>query len=226
MSPQRLLIFDLDGVLVDVTDSYRQSIIETVKHFTGVEIKHQEIQAAKNRGRANNDWDLALELARQKGASPTREQVIAVFQQIYLGENNNGLIARERWLPLNGLLQRLSQRFRLALFTGREHWEAVFTLSKFASDVVFNPIVGMEDVEREKPDPDGLLKIVRAVTSQQVFYVGDAVDDCRAARAAGVPFIGIVGPGNPLREELTRLFQQEGAQAIIADVNELEQVLP
>ena len=226
MSTQRLLIFDLDGVLVDVTDSYRRTIIETVKHFTRVEITHQEIQAAKNRGRANNDWDLALELARQKGVSPTREQVIAVFQRIYLGENNNGLIARERWLPRNGLLQQMSQRFRLALFTGRERWEAQFTLSKFAPDVVFDPIIGMEDVQREKPDPEGLQKIVQAVTSQQVFYVGDAVDDCRAARAAGVPFIGIAGPRSPLREELVRLFQQEGAQAVIADVNELEGALP
>jgi len=226
MSAQRLLIFDMDGVLVDVTESYRRTIIETVKHFTGVSITHPEIQAAKNRGRANNDWDLSLELARQKGGSPTREQVIEVFQRIYLGGNNDGLIARERWLPRNGLLQQLSQRFRLALFTGRERWEAQFTLSKFAPDVVFDPIIGMEDVQREKPDPEGLLKIVQAVTSQQVFYIGDAVDDCRAARAAGVPFIGIAGPRSPLREELVRLFQQEGAQAVIADVNELEGALP
>ncbi|MBI1955438.1 MAG: TIGR01548 family HAD-type hydrolase [Acidobacteria bacterium] len=226
MAQGNLLIFDLDGVLVDVTESYRRTIIETVKHFTGVGISNQEIQAAKNRGRANNDWDLTLELARQKGASPTREQVIEVFQRIYLGNNNDGLIARERWLPRNGLLRRLSQRFRLALFTGRERWEAQFTLSKFAPDVVFDPIIGMEDVQREKPDPEGLLKIVQAVTSQQVFYVGDAVDDCRASRAAGVPFIGVVGTGNPLREELARLFQQEGAQVVIADVNELERALP
>ena len=35
MTGQRLLIFDMDGVLVDVTESYRQTIIETVKQFTG-----------------------------------------------------------------------------------------------------------------------------------------------------------------------------------------------
>ena len=226
MNPQRLLILDMDGVLVDVTDSYRQTIIETVKHFTGVDITHQEIQAAKNRGGSNNDWDLTLALVRERGGSPARAEVIEVFQRLYLGENNNGLIARERWLPRDHLLERLSQRFRLALFTGRERWEAQFTLSKFAPGVVFDPIVGMEDVQFEKPHPEGLLKIVVQVKPAEVFYIGDVMDDCRAARAASVPFIGVVHPQNPLRTELEKLFRQEGVRVVISDINELERVLP
>ena len=226
MGTQSLLIFDMDGVLVDVTESYRQTIIEAVKHFAGAVVTHKEIQAAKNRGGSNNDWDLTLELVRERGGAPAREKVIEVFQRIYLGENCNGLISRERWLPQDHLLQRLSQRFRLALFTGRERWEALFTLSKFAPGVVFDPVVGMEDVQREKPHPEGLLKIMEQVKPEQVFYIGDVMDDCRAARAAAVPFIGVVSPENPLREELERLFRQEGARAILSDINELEQVLP
>ena len=227
MSTQGLLIFDMDGVLVDVTDSYRQTTIEAVRKFTGVAITNKEIQAAKNRGGgSNNDWDLTLELVRERGGSPAREKVIEVFQRIYLGENCDGLISRERWLPQDHLLQRLSQRFRLALFTGRERWEALFTLSKFAPGVVFDPVVGMEDVQREKPHPEGLLKIMEQVKPEQAFYIGDVMDDCRAARAAAVPFIGVVSPENPLREELERLFRQEGAQAILSNINELEQVLP
>ena len=72
MNPQRLLILDMDGVLVDVTESYSQTIVETVNQFTGAEITHQEIQAAKNRGGSNNDWDLTLELVRERGGSPAR----------------------------------------------------------------------------------------------------------------------------------------------------------
>ena len=30
-----VLVFDMDGVLVDVTDSYREAIAQTVEHFTG-----------------------------------------------------------------------------------------------------------------------------------------------------------------------------------------------
>ena len=252
MNMQRLLILDMDGVLVDVTESYRQTIIETVKQFTGVELTHKQIQAVKNRGGSNNDWDLSLELIRERGMSPAREDVIAAFQRIYLGENpstfaqggpsassgsrekprdeqqpnrNNGLIARERWLPRDGLLERLSARFRLALFTGRERWEAQFTLAKFAPGVLFDPIVGMEDVQFEKPNPEGLLKIVEQVKPSERFYVGDVMDDCLAAHAAAVPFIGVVSPENPLAAELEALFRKRGAHAVVPDINELEKVL-
>ena len=256
MNVQRLLILDMDGVLVDVTESYRQTIIETVKQFTGVELTHKQIQTVKNRGGSNNDWDLSLELIRERGGAPEREEVIRAFQRIYLGENpstfaqggpssrlaesgsrekprderqpnrNDGLIARERWLPRNGLLERLSQRFRLALFTGRERWEAQFTLSKFAPGVLFDPIVCMEDVQFEKPNPEGLLKIVEQVKPSERFYVGDVMDDCLAARAAAVPFIGVVSPENPLAAELEALFRERGAHAVVTDINELERVLP
>ena len=30
-----MLVFDMDGVLVDVTESYRETIVRTVEHFTG-----------------------------------------------------------------------------------------------------------------------------------------------------------------------------------------------
>lgn len=223
---QGLLIFDMDGVLVDVTASYRQAVVETVRHFANAEITNQQIQARKNRGGANNDWDLALELIRELGGSPTREEVIAVFQQIYLGENCTGLIRQERWLAGNGLLPRLAQRWRLALFTGRERWEALHTLSKFASHNLFDPVIGMEDVVREKPDPDGLLKILSATEPREAYYIGDTMDDCRAARGAGVPFIGVAGPENPLRQELRASFHREGAFAVISDLNQLEQTLP
>ena len=222
----RLLIFDLDGVLVDVTDSYRQAIVETVKFFTGAEVTKQEIQVLKNRGQSNNDWDLTLEIVRSKGKNPTKETVIAEFQKIYLGDHNDGLISKERWLVRNGLLERLSRKYRLALFTGRERWEAAHTLGKFAPGVVFEPIVGMEDVQREKPDPEGLLKIIGQLAPDEVFYVGDVMDDCRAALEARVSFIGVVPEDNPLGAELASLFRRMGSLAVIPSVNELESVLP
>ena len=225
MTASALLIFDLDGVLVDVTDSYRQTVIETVKHFTGVEVANREIQARKNRGAANNDWRLALELVCERGGSATRDEIIAVFQKIYLGESCDGLIRRERWLAGEHLLERLAQRWRLALFTGRERWEAFYTLRKFAPQAVFDPVVGMEDVAREKPDPEGLLKILREVEPEQAYYIGDTMDDCRAAQAAGVAFIGVAGSENPLQAELLARFEQQGARAVVSDLNELERTL-
>ena len=225
MSTSALLIFDMDGVLVDVSQSYRQAVVETVKHFTGAVVRNEEIQALKNRGGSNNDWDMALEMIRERGGSPTREEVVSTFQKISYGENNDGLIRLEQWLANDAVLSRLGSRWRFAMFTGRMRWEAEYTLRRFAPQIAFDPLIGMEDVVREKPDPDGLLKILAAVRPERACYVGDTIDDCRASQGAGVPFIGVVGDGNPLRDELRRRFYETGAKAVIADVNELESVI-
>jgi HAD superfamily phosphatase len=50
------------------------------------------------------------------------------------------------------------------------------------------------------------------------------VDDARCARAAKVPFIGIAAPSNPRYIDLVFLFQEEGAYAIIDDINYLHEV--
>ena len=42
-----ILVFDMDGVLVDVTESYRDPIVATVEHFTGghdLERRHPGLQ--------------------------------------------------------------------------------------------------------------------------------------------------------------------------------------
>jgi len=47
---------------------------------------------------------------------------------------------------------------------------------------------------------------------------------CRCARAAGVRFIGIAAPANPLYLDLVFLFQAENAFAIVDDINYLDEV--
>ena len=33
-----VIVFDMDGVLAEVTESYREAIVQTVEHFTGTRI--------------------------------------------------------------------------------------------------------------------------------------------------------------------------------------------
>ncbi len=51
-----LLVFDMDGVLVDVTESYRETIARTVGHFTGARPSNEQIQELKNSG----SWNEAI----------------------------------------------------------------------------------------------------------------------------------------------------------------------
>ena len=214
-----LLVFDMDGVLVDVTESYRDTIAHTVEHFTGAQVSREQIQELKNQGGWNDDWRLTHHIVTSAGVDVPFEDVRAQFQKTFLGNGSDGLILREKWVARPGVLEKLNQDFQFALFTGRPRYEAQLTLKRFAPELVFDPIITMEDVENHKPAPDGLCRIVGAS-----YYVGDTVDDARCARAAKVPFIGIAAPSNPLYLDLVFLFQAEGAYAIVDDINYLEEV--
>ena len=65
---------------------------------------------------------------------------------------------------------------------------------------------------------------IAAGRPSSAFYIGDTVDDAQCARAAGVPFIGVAAPSNPLYLDLVFLFQATGAYAIVDDINHLEEV--
>jgi HAD superfamily phosphatase len=220
-----VIVFDMDGVLAEVTESYREAIVQTVEHFTGNRIARDLVQQYKNAGGWNNDWALSQRIASDLGVELEYSTVVDFFNQIFLGRNGDGLIRRETWIPLPGLLNRLSRRFDLAIFTGRLRYELDITLARFAPDVPFDPIVCAEHVAKPKPAPDGLHFIQRMSTGRKLWYVGDTIDDARSASAAGVPFIGIIAPGHSSREELTRLFHEENAVAILEDVNQIESIL-
>ena len=65
----------------------------------------------------------------------------------------------------------------------------------------------------------------RMKPGKKLWFVGDTVDDARSAKAAGVPFIGIIAKAHSHAPELTRLFQEENAVAILENVNEIESAL-
>jgi HAD superfamily phosphatase len=209
-----------------VSESYRETIRATVRHFTGEETTRELVQDYKNAGGWNNDWALTQRIVLDiAGLDVPYNEIVREFQRIFIGEQNDGLILRERWLPESGLLDRLSGKYDLAIFTGRPRDEADFTLSRFVPAVRWAAIIADDDVSNAKPAPDGLLAIAQRRPHSRLWYIGDTVDDARSARAAGVGFIGIAATDNPRRAELASLLESEHAIAVLDNVNELEQVL-
>ncbi|MCZ2154427.1 MAG: HAD family hydrolase [Bryobacterales bacterium] len=220
-----VLVFDMDGVLVDVGASYREAIRQTVEHFTGAPLGFDEIQEYKNQGGWNNDWALSHRMSLDRGITLRYEEVVDEFQRRFLGENFDGLILRETWIARDGLLEEWARRFRLAIFTGRERAEALHTLRRFAPSISFDPVVSDEDVMHKKPHPEGLQHIQQRFPGEALIYVGDTVDDARAAHAAGVPFIGVAAGNSPGSATLRALLAAEGAMAVIDNINEMEAVI-
>jgi HAD superfamily phosphatase len=221
----RLVVFDMDGVLVDPTESFRRAVIETVRHFTGRETTFARIAEIKNEGGYNDDTDIALRLVVELGGGATREEIEEVGHRLFWGEDRNGMILAERWLVNEGVLERLRERARLAIFTGRGPNTARHTLSRFCPSVDFDPIVTSDLPLKLKPAPDGLIHILAAHPDAEAVYVGDTIDDARAAKAAGVPFVGVAAPDAHFRDATIALFQAEGARAVIHSINELETAL-
>ena len=52
------VVLDVDGVLVDVADSYRRAIVDAVGHVYGDTIEKADVQQFKDAGGFNNDWTL------------------------------------------------------------------------------------------------------------------------------------------------------------------------
>jgi HAD superfamily phosphatase len=213
-----LLVFDMDGVLVEVKESYRESIRATVEHFTGVVPSHEVIQEYKNQGGWNNDWKLSQELARVHGQDVAYETVIEVFNQYFFGHDGKpGLMERERWIDSDGVLARLNERFDFAIFTGRLHEEAQMTLRRHGQHLRWFAVIGDDDVTHSKPHPEGLETLAALHGSRPVYYLGDTIDDARAGQAAGAPFIAVTAPGGN--------FLELPVAHRIHSINELEGIL-
>ena len=216
MRPQALL-FDMDGVLADVSGSYRQAILDTCAAF-GVILHPADISAAKAAGSANNDWELTRRLLASRGIEVSLERVTHHFEVLYQGE----LHARETLIGSRDLLERLRQRMRLAVVTGRPRADAMRFLKRVGIDDLFEVVVCMEDAPL-KPDPAPVRLALDALGVASAWMVGDTSDDIRAARAAGVVPVGIVPPGDGGAFEA---LSRAGAAWVLKSLEELEVWLP
>ena len=221
----KTLVFDMDGVLVDPTGSYRQTLIDTIRHFSGYELTQQRIVEIKNEGGYNDLLPLGLRVLNEIGVGVEVADFTDCFERLFWGADCDGLIRQDRWLVRDGALERLKSRYRLAIYTGRPRRAARLAVERFAPEIVFDPIVTSDDVENLKPAPDGLLKIREILPEAELIYVGDNIDDARCARAAGVPFVGVAAPNGHRRAEIEGLFRSEQALAVVGCVEELEGVL-
>lgn len=83
---------------------------------------------------------------------------------------------------------------RTALFTNKPRRVTDKTLRFLGIDGLFEATFCPEDLERKKPDPEGILRCSRAtgVPLERTLMVGDSRADVDAGRAAGVKTLGLL----------------------------------
>jgi len=220
----RALLFDLDGVLADVSRSYRAAIVATAASF-GVALASAEIEAAKARGRANDDWALTAELVAARGIAVDLPELVARFEALYQGRPGRpGLRERETLLVPRARLAAWRARCRLAVVTGRPRADARRFLERHGVLDLFDALVCREDAPH-KPDPAPVRLALERLGARAAWMLGDTPDDLAAARAAGVVPLGVLAPGSD-PERARAALEGAGAARVLARATELEELLP
>mmetsp|Transcript_13078 Transcript_13078/g.12679 ORF Transcript_13078/g.12679 Transcript_13078/m.12679 type:complete len:452 (+) Transcript_13078:128-1483(+) len=202
MSVIDCVLYDMDGVLASVGDSYRESIIKTAARF-GAIITSEDVSIEKKNGNANNDWILSKKLIESKkpGCMVTIEEVTEVFEEIYQGTATTpGLCRTETLIPSKGLLEEVNRRCggKVGIITGRPRKDCDTFLVTHGLTEIFDidKRVCMEDGP-PKPSPDIvylLCKKLGHLPDKSCIIIGDTPDDIRAGVAAGIRTYGVLTP--------------------------------
>ena len=221
-----MLVFDLDGVVFDVSNSYRLAIKETFKYFSSKELSDKEIQEAKELGGLNCDWDLTKYLLSKHGFEIELNEVIKVFQDMFFNpdkEGSKGIIDNEELVIQPQIFEKLSKYYDFSVFTGRPKDEAVYSLEKFGILKYFCKIISQDDLEKDKrkPHPEGLNRIKRETIYNNIYYFGDTIDDIYSGVASTTCVYGVTNKNS----KNAQIFLDAGAADVIEDISKLDEFL-
>jgi HAD superfamily phosphatase len=168
-----IVVFDIDGVIRDVGNSYRRALADTVLEFTNGAYRPSAIaiDKLKSEGIWNNDWEGSQELIyryfEQQGQTRSElnldyETIVSYFQTKYRGTdpvNWNGYICDE---PLLASLEYFGSltaaNIPWGFFSGATRGSATYILERRLG-LTAPVLVAMEDAPG-KPEPEGLLMVI------------------------------------------------------------------
>ncbi|HEX8763553.1 MAG TPA: HAD-IA family hydrolase [Candidatus Acidoferrum sp.] len=221
----KILIFDVDGVLVDVRGTYWRSALDTVNYLTGKRATYAELHQWKSKPGFNDDWSMVAAWVTALGKPLSYDEARVAFERFYWGSDGKpGNVRNEKILVTPRQIEKWAQRFELNLFTGRTRQEFSYTFERWPATKHFRTIITMDDA-RKKPHPDGLQMILDGRDPATALYLGDNIDDALAARAARVPFLGIIARDEHRYGERAAQFRELGALALLPRATELIRLL-
>lgn len=211
--PPAAVVFDLDGTLVDTVET---RIIAWLRTFAQFGIPADHAQVAKLIG--SDGRRLARVVAEAAGRAIDDHLDEAIDGRS--GEIFSELNTDPKPLPgAQELLHALDDQgllWAIATSSRPEQVDASITALK----LVRRPtIIDGSRVEHAKPAPDLLLYAVRelGVEASRIWYVGDSIWDMQAARAAGMPAIGVT-TGSATAKDL----EESGASLTIDNLTQLQ----
>jgi pyrophosphatase PpaX len=202
-----VVLFDLDGTLVDSAEV----ILASFHHATEKVLRRRfpdEIILAQVGG-----GNLEQQMARLGPPGQIDELV-----RVYRSHNNVLYGSLSCFGGVVGALEQLKREGRrLGVVSAKPRATIELAFEGAALDAFFDVVVGSDETEKHKPDPEPLLLGLHRLGArvEEAAYVGDSPFDMQAARAAGLYAVGVTWGRIHGREALT------DADAIVETAEEL-----
>jgi phosphoglycolate phosphatase-like HAD superfamily hydrolase len=185
MAAVRVVAFDCDGVLFETLEANRQYYDHILRQFGRPRMNAGLLEFSHTHTVDQVIEHLIPDPAVQAAAHAFRRSLdYGIFLKYLTIEPD-----------LVALLDWMEGRYPRAIATNRTDTMGRL-LQEFDLTRRFEMVVTSRDVERPKPFPDPLLKILARFGAQphQMLFVGDSEVDQRTADAAGVPFVAYRNP--------------------------------
>lgn len=201
MNDVRVVAFDCDGVLFDTLEANRAYYNHILAHCGRPAMNPEQLLFVHAHA-----VHQALEHLLEDDA---QRQAAHVFRKTI---DYGGFLKYLTIEPhLVALLDWMRGKFKTAIATNRTDTMDRL-LREFGLADRFDLVVTSLDVERPKPYPDALFKILSRfrVEPRQAVFVGDSEVDEATARAAGVPFVAYRNPALEASRHIESLKDLEG----------------
>ena len=188
--PVRLVVFDLDGTLIDsiadIAASANQAMVEAYGDAARLP---QDVVRGFVGGGARQLIERCLAASSQPPEDQTR--IFERFLVIY----GSRLTATTRLYPgMEKALDQIARSATMAVLTNKPGAITRVILRDLGLSHRFVAIIGGDDLPSRKPDPEGFLKIAReaGACAEESALVGDSAIDVLTARNAGARAIGVL----------------------------------
>jgi phosphoglycolate phosphatase len=209
MTGVQLVVFDLDGTLVDSSQDLATAVNRTLAAAGAPTLDPALVRSFVGEGARR----LVEKSIGASGRPLSVDALLPMFLELY----REVLLETTRLYPGTvEVLEALVPR-RLAVLTNKPGDMSRAILSGLGVAHRFDWIWGWGDVPTRKPDPVGLVRLMAAaaVPPSATVFVGDSAIDVRTARAAGTRSIGVTYGFDP------RAFAEHVPDATVADPCEL-----
>lgn len=177
-----ILVFDLDGTLIDSARDLADSIGELLESYGSAPLPMSDVVAMVGEGAPV----LVRRAMQRSGIKPPVDEALSRFLKIY----DRRLM--DHTIPYPGIPEILAQTMRrgpLAVLTNKPLGPAVGLLEALGLRGFFSRIIGGDSEYGRKPDPAGLLSLQALAPGDRLVMVGDSPADWKVAVNAGVPFV-------------------------------------